>query len=339
MKTTIHDIAREMNVTAATVSRALNDHPAISESTKVAVRKKANQLNYRKNRIASSLRSGKTFIWGVMIPSAEINFFGTVVHGIENVASQNGYSTLLYQSNELAENEVKGIDTFLRTRVDGILVSIAKNTTNYDHFLEIKNKGLPLVFFDRSNDDLGMPSVVINDFKGAYNATAHLISQGCRRIAHISGPRHSKIFNERLRGYREALIDHQMPVEEDLIVAGKLTIECGRKCMHDLMNLPHPPDGVFAVEDFTALGAMQALKAKGISIPNEIAIIGFADEEFGKYITPSLSTVNQQTVKMGENAAQLLLKLSKKLDFYEDPAEQIVLEPKMNFRESSNRNG
>jgi len=184
-----------------------------------------------------------------------------------------------------------------------------------------------------------MHSVVINDFKGAYNATAHLISQGCRRIAHISGPRHSKIFNERLRGYREALIDHQMPVEEDLIVAGKLTIECGRKCMHDLMNLPHPPDGVFAVEDFTALGAMQALKAKGISIPNEIAIIGFADEEFGKYITPSLSTVNQQTVKMGENAAQLLLKLSKKLDFYEDPAEQIVLEPKMNFRESSNRNG
>ena len=334
-RVTINDIARELNVTAATVSRALNNHPAISDGTKALVRAKAEQMNYRQNKMASSLRSGKSHIWGVLIPSAKINFFGSVVHGIENVASENGFTTLLYQSNELMENEVKGLDTFFRSGVDGVIASIALGTTNYDHFLEIKNKGIPLIFFDRSKEELGIPSVVIDDYKGAFNATDHLIRQGCKRIAHIGGPEHSDIFKNRMNGYKDALLKNNLPVEEDLIVTGNLTVEGGRMSMEELLNLENTPDGIFAAEDFTALGAMLTLKEKKISIPEDMALIGFANEEFGKYITPTLSTVDQQTVKMGEEAARLLMKLSKGNNFYKEEPVKIVLEPEMIFRESS----
>ena len=334
-RVTINDIARELKVTAATVSRSLNDHPAISKATKDMVRKKAAQLNYRPNKMASSLRSGKSFIWGVLIPNVGINFFGSVVHGIENVASENGFSTLLYQSNELMENEVKGLDTFLRSGVDGIIASIARETTQYDHFLEIKSKGIPLVFFDRTNEELGFPAVVVDDYKGGFNATEHLISQGCKRIAHICGPEHSDIFKDRLRGYKDALLKNNLAIDAALIITGDLTIESGRICMDILINLDYPPDGVFAAEDFMALGAIQTIKEKKLAIPEEIAIIGFANEEFGNYITPSLSTVDQQTVRMGEEAARLLMTLTNKNTFYIEEPVKIILEPQMIFRESS----
>src|SRR5437764_973104 len=185
IKTTIQDIARELNITASTVSRALNGHPAISDATKKAVKHTANKLDYHHNKVASSLRLGKTKIIGVIIPSAEINFFGSVVHGIEKVASEMDYNVLMYQSNELIEFEKKGVATFLRSRVDGVLASISKETTNLDHYLKIKRRGVPLVLFDRANDALGVPSVVVNDYQRAFKATQHLIEQGCKRIAHI----------------------------------------------------------------------------------------------------------------------------------------------------------
>lgn len=334
-RVTINDIARELSITAATVSRALNDHPAISEATTTLVKDKAEQMNFRLNRMASSLRSGKSFIWGVLIPSAQINFFGSVVHGIEKIASENGFSTLLYQSNELMENEIKGLDTFLRSGVDGIIASIARDTTDYRHFLEIKNKGVPLIFFDRTNDELGIPAVVIDDYKGAFEATEHLIKQGCRRIAHIGGPAHADMFKARKKGYQDALMQYKIPVKNELVLIGNLTIESGRDCMAELMDLETLPDGVFAAEDFTALGAIQVLKERGVLVPEEIALIGFANEEFGKYITPALSTIDQQTVSMGEEAAKLLMRLSLKKNFYKGIAEKIILEPKLIMRESS----
>jgi LacI family transcriptional regulator len=197
-KVTIADIARELNLTGATVSRALNNRKGTSEDTRKLVQAAAERMNYHRDRIAYSLRSGRTNIIGVIIPSAEINFFGSVVHGIENMANKHGYNVLIYQSNEQPEFEQKGIATFLGTRVDGILASIAKETTNFKHYLEIKERGLPLVFFDRANDSLNIPSVVVDDFKGAYYATEHLVHQGYRRIAHIAGQQHLKIFRDRL---------------------------------------------------------------------------------------------------------------------------------------------
>lgn len=338
-KATILDIARELHITPSTVSRALNNHGAISTATKQAVQKTAKKLNYHPNRVAASLRLGKSNIIGVIIPSAEINFFGSVVHGIEKIASEQDCNVLIYQTNELAEIEKKGVGTFLRSRVDGVLASVSKSTTNLAHFKEVKKRGVPLVLFDRVADELKVPSVVIDDFKGAYKATAHLIEQGCKRIAHISGPQHISIFVQRLLGYKTALQEHGFEIDESLIVQGAISIESGYQCMAALNRLKKAPDGVFAVEDFTALGAMKALKEAGKIIPDEVALIGFANEAFGQYITPSLSTVDQQTNKMGEAAAKLFFKLSTEGGFYKAPPKKIVLEPVLLYRASSVRNG
>lgn len=334
-KVTITDIARELNITAATVSRALNDHPAIKEATKKAVKEAAKKLNYQPNKLASSLRLGKSNIIGVIIPSAEINFFGSVVHGIEKVANENDYNVLIYQTNELYEYEKKGVQTFLRSQVDGVLASISKDTINLDHYLEIKKRGVPLILFDRVSDALDVSSVVVNDYVGAFEATRHLIKQGCRRIAHIGGQQHVTIFNQRLKGYIDALNVHNIPVNDDLIVYGKVSIESGKECMKKLLEEEDLPDAVFAVEDYTALGAMQAIKAAGKKIPEDIAIIGFANEAFGEYLTPSLSTVNQQTVYMGEEAARLFFDVIAKGDIYQQGARKIVLQPELICRESS----
>lgn len=336
-RTTIKDIADELNINISTVSRALNGHAAISESTRTAVQLAAKKLKYRPDRIASSLRSGRTRIIGVIIPSAEINFFGSVVHGIEKVASENDYNVLLYQSNEQTDFEKKGVETFLRSRVDGVLASIAKETTNLDHFKELKRKRIPLIFFDRVNEDLGVPSVVIDDYKGAFNATQHLIDQGCKRIAHIAGQQHVPIFKDRLKGYIAALKKNGMPVDKELIQYGEVSIESGTRCMNRLLELCHPPDGVFAVEDFTALGVIQALKSVSKKISEDISVIGFANEAFGAYITPSLSTVDQQTIRMGEAAARLFFELSAQRTFYRSTPPKTVLEPVLIFRESSTR--
>jgi LacI family transcriptional regulator len=336
-KITIQDIARELNITAATVSRALNDHPAIKESTKKAVRDTARRLNYQPNKIASSLRLGKSNIIGVIIPSAEINFFGSVVHGIEKVATKNKYNVLIYQSNELYEYEKKGVQTFLQSQVDGVLASISKETINLEHYSEIKKRGIPLVLFDRAIDTLGVSSVVVDDYAGAFEATRHLIEQGCRRIAHIGGQQHVTIFNQRLKGYIDALNVHGIPVNDDLIAFGKVSIESGRECMKKFLNSAKLPDGVFAVEDFTALGAMQAIKDANKKIPAEIAIVGFANEAFGEYLTPSLSTVNQQTVRMGEEAAKLFFECLHNPHLYETAPKKLILEPQLICRQSSKK--
>lgn len=335
-KVTILDIARELNITPATVSRALNDHPNIRESTKKAVRETATRLNYKHNKIASSLRLGRSSIIGVIIPSAEINFFGSVVHGIEKIAAENNYSLLIYQSNELYEHEKKGVQTFLQSRVDGVLASISKETINLDHFTEIRNRGIPLVLFDRTDDKLGVASVEVDDFAGAFQATSHLIGEGCRRIAHIAGQQHVNIFNRRLKGYVEALNVHNVPLNDDLIVHGKVSIKSGQECMKELLSRPVMPDAVFAVEDFTALGAMQVIKAAGLRIPEDIAIIGFANEGFGEYLTPSLSTVNQQTVVMGEEAARLLFEGLRGKPYVAGPR-KLILKPQVICRGSSAR--
>lgn len=334
-KVTILDIARELNITAATVSRALNDHPGIRETTRQTVKETAARLNYRHNKLASSLRLGKSNIIGVIIPSAETNFFGSVVHGIEKVANENNYNVLLYQSNESYEFEKKGVQTFLQLQVDGVLASISKETINLDHYNEIRNRGIPLILFDRTVDRLGVSTVEVDDFAGAFQATKHLIGNGCRRIAHIAGQQHVNIFNLRLKGYIEALNVHGIPLDDDLICYGKVSVESGRECMKKLLEGPVLPDAVFAVEDFTALGAIQAIRAAGLRIPDDIAIIGFANEAFGEYLIPSLSTVNQQTVTMGEEAAKLMFEHLRGEAQVDVKPRKLILTPQLICRESS----
>jgi LacI family transcriptional regulator len=334
-KVTIADIARELNLTGATVSRALNNRKGTSEETRKLVQEAAERMNYRRDRIAWSLRSGRTNIIGVIIPSAEINFFGSVVHGIESTANQHGYNVLIYQSNEQPEYEKKGIETFLSTRVDGILASIAKETMEFSHYLEIKERGVPLVFFDRANDSLNIPSVVVDDYRGAYNATEHLINQGYKRVAHIAGQQHLKIFKDRLEGYKAALKANDLPFSEELVYFGNVSIDAGRQAVAHLLQLPQPPDAIFAVEDFTALGAVKELKDRNIEIPKDFGVMGFANESFDEHITPSLSSIDQQTVQMGKEAFKLLMELIESND--SQVKSRIVLEPIAVFRQSSQR--
>lgn len=336
-KITISDIAKELGIAPATVSRALSDHPEISASTKKKVKAAAERLDYLPNKIASSLRSGKTKIIGVLIPTAEHLFFGSVIHGISNLASTHGYDVLIYQSNESEEFEKKGIDTFIGARVDGILVSISKNTTDFSHFKSVKNKNIPIAFFDRTNDDLEISSVCTDDYSGAYMATESLIKSGYSRIAHISGPQHIKAFAERIRGYKSALDRYNISFDQNLIYNGDISIEAGRKGVQYFLGLANKPNAIFTVEDFTALGVLKELKEKGIKVPSEFGVVGFCNDLFGEHITPSLSTIDQQTVQMGEEAFnliyELILKKGEKTNY-----QKRILAPILITRESSKKN-
>src|SRR5690606_35520389 len=302
---------------------------------KKRVQETAKKLNYRQDRIATSLRSGKTFVIGVIIPSAKISFFGSVVHGIESIARKSGYQILLFQTNEKYSNEKEGINTLLQSSVDAIIVSVSKETTNYDHFLEVKEQGVPLILFDRTNDTLGFRSVVIDDFKGAYMATSHLIDQGYTNIAHICGQQHLKIFEDRLLGYKAALEDRGLIVKEENIVSGDVSIQSGEKAAEVLLNLAERPDAIFAAEDFMALGALQTLKKHKLHHPGHFGLVGFANESFGEYITPSLTTVNQRNIEMGEEAAKLFLSLPTKNLYNDQKPSKIILKPELIIRESS----
>lgn len=336
-KITISDIAKELGIAPATVSRALSDHPEISASTKKKVKAVAERLDYSPNKIASSLRSGKTKLIGVLIPTAEHLFFGSVIHGISNLASKHGYDVLIYQSNESEEFEKKGINTFIGARVDGILVSISKNTTDFTHFKAAKEKNIPIAFFDRTNDDLEISSVCIDDYLGAFIAAESLIQSGYKTIAHISGPQHIKTFSERVRGYKAALNQYNINFDSGLIYTGDISIEAGRKGVDYFLNSKNKPDAIFAVEDFTALGALKELKETGIKVPDEFGVIGFCNDLFGEHISPSLSTVDQKTVQMGEEAFQLIYELISKKGEKTNIQKRILI-PELILRESSKKN-
>jgi LacI family transcriptional regulator len=335
-KATLKDIAKELNITVSAVSKALSNHPAMSYATKDLVKKTAAKLNYQQNRIALSLKTGKSHIIGVMIPSAEKLFFGSVVHGIEKIINPMGFNLLLYQTNESPEYEVKGIDTFLQANVDCIIASIAKETTHYEHYAEVKKRNIPLILFDRAEESLGVHSVKIDDYKGGYMATEHLIKNGYKHIGHIAGLQHVQIFKDRFRGYKDALLANKMTYNETMVYYGKNSIDSGGEGMKHLLNNNSKMDAVFCVEDFTALGAMQVLKEQRIKIPKEMGVVGFANESFGKYISPTLTTIDQQTILMGEEAAKLFIKLIDRDNIYAE-IESVVLQPIIVERESAKR--
>ncbi|MCJ8165315.1 LacI family transcriptional regulator [Pontibacter sp. E15-1] len=337
-KVTIHDIAKELDIAFSTVARALNDHPAISDTTKRSVRETAQRLGYRQNKIASSLRSGQSNTIGIIVPSLDVSFFSSVVHGIEKIMNENGYSILLYQSNESQEGEKKGIETFLDSRVAGIIASVAKGTTTYEHFAEIQRRRIPFLFFDRAIEALQVPSVTIDDYKGGFLATEHLIRQGYKRIVHITARQSMDIFTERMRGYVDALKRHDLPVDERLILYGDFSLDFGRQCIRELCQHEVDFDAVFALEDFTAMGALQQLLAYNVRVPEDVGVIGFANESFAALVTPGLSSIDQQTEEMGEAAAALFLRMLRSDDLYDNPPQRVVLEPHLIVRASTARN-
>jgi LacI family transcriptional regulator len=335
-KSTIHDIARALSVTAGTVSRALNDNPRISEDTRRTVKETALRLGYEPNHIASALRKGRTRIIGVVVPTANRSFFSNVVRGVEAVAKLADYNVIICQSNDDPTEEAAIVDTLLRLQVDGIIASIARETRNFDHFRKVREKNIPLVLFDRVNEDLGGSKVVLDDQLGAYMATEHLVNQGYKRIAHFGGPQHINIYKYRKRGYADALEVAGLPLDAALVCYGNLGVEDGRRYMEQLLALPEPPDAVVSASDYAAIGAMQVLKERGIQIPGQVGLVGFANEMFTALVEPGLTTVDQHSERMGEFAARIFFEEidSKNGSFV---PRKTVLTPTLIVRGSSQR--
>ena len=334
-KPTIYDIAKELNVAISTVSRSLNDSDLISDETKERVWETARKLNYRPNKLASSLSSGKSYIVGVIIPSAQIQFFSAVINSLERALQKEGYSVLLYQSNESTKSEISGIQTLVEARVDGIIISPSLETYNFDVINRIHAEGLPILLFDRVDDGLDLPSVSIDDEKAGFMATKHLIDQGYKRIAYISTSSTIQIFRNRCKGYRRALEEHGIPIKDDMIILDELSIQGGIAGTRKLMAMPEKPDAIIGGDDFTALGIIKELSLMGL-MPPKIGVIGFANQTFSEYITPGLSTIDQQAIKMGKECASLFLKIvHKKLSY--KPIEKVVLNPILVERQSSVR--
>ncbi|RNI22074.1 LacI family DNA-binding transcriptional regulator [Rufibacter latericius] len=334
-KVTIHHIAEKLNITASTVSRALNDNPRISEVTKKAVLKAAKQLNYQPNNIAAALRNGKSYIIGIIVPTADRAFFASVVRGIEEIANKLNYKVIISQSYDNYEKEVQTIDALLSARVDGIIASIGKNTENFDHFKRTQEKGIPLVLFDRTTDALEVSQVMIDDYLGAYKVVEHLIQQGCRRIAHFTSPKKVSIFKERLRGYMDALRDNGVPFHEELVVKSNLQLEDGRTSMEELLKLKELPDAVFSASDYGAMGAMQVLKERKIKVPQQIALAGFGNEPFTSFSEPALTTVDQFSLTMGRITAELFFEHFKTGPDQKLVPQKTVLKPELIIRGSS----
>ena len=305
---TIKDIAKELEISPSTVSRALKDHPDISPKTKKAVNDLAEKLHYQPNSIALSLRKSKTNTIGIIIPEFVHFFFSTVISGIEDVAYEKGYNVIISQSNESYEREVSDTRSMVSHRVDGLLVSVSKETRDFSHFKELMEREIPLVFFDRMCSELNTNSVVIDDFEAGFKAVEHLISTGKKNIAHLYGDLNLQICKNRYDGYRAALDKYNIPFNQDFAAyAGMLELDPAKELMNRLLDLPQRPDGVFAHNDVVAYGAMQAIKERGIKIPEEIGVIGFSDWQFSSLVEPGLSSISQSGFEMGQEAARLFL--------------------------------
>lgn len=331
---TIKDIARELGISPSTVSRALKDHFEISEETKKSVRRVAEELNYQPNSLALSLRNSKSNTIGVVIPEIVHFFFSTVISGIEDVAHSKGYNVIITQSNESYDREVQNVQTLFNNRVDGVLISISTETFDYKHIEDLKEKGLPVVFFDRIAKVGGSSSVTVDDFLGGYQATEHLIKQGYKRIAHLAGPASLYIMNERLNGYKKALEDAGLPVDEGLIISDSSKDD---KAAYDatfkLFNSKNP-DAIFASNDVAAMGAIKAAQKYGKNVPIDVGVVGFSNWQFTQLTNPSITTIEQPGFEIGQKAMEMLLKQIES-DSEEPEVESIKLETKLIAREST----
>lgn len=333
-KTTIYDIAEKLGLTAATVSRALNNNPKISEKTRKLVQATAVAMNYEQNKLAKALKSGKSFNVGVIVPRMDSNFFASVIRGIEQELYSKGYHVIVCQTHDQEELEIENLNSLINAQVDGIIMSITNAKSQNKIFGNLVNKNIPLIFFDRRKQIPGVSSVTIDDFNGAYQATKHLISQGCKRIAHISNDRSLEIFKNRFLGYKQALIDHGLELDENLVIESRSRVEAGRKTMKQLLALAKLPDAIFSSSDFSALGAIQEIKEHGLKVPDDISIVGFSNEPFTRFMELSITSVDQSPIEMGKIAAQVFLEEvnnGKKAK----TEKQVVLTPELIIRKSS----
>lgn len=336
-QTTIIDIARSTGVSNSTVSRALHGHADISPETRQAVLDMAAQLDYQPNQLAYNLVKSKTSTIGMIVPEFHNRFFPNVIMGAHQVLTAEGYNLTIMQSNESFAVEVSNTKAMLANRIDGLLISLTQETNSFEHLQVFEKRGIPLVLFNRVCDDVKAPKVVVNDFEAAFMAVEHLILNGYERIAHLGGPLNLLVSRERLRGYRAALEKHGKSIEEDMIIQGMLSQQKARIYGKYLLELENRPDAIFAVNDSAAIEIMLMAKEKGISIPEELGVVGFSDNPESAYIGPGLTTVRQPTIEIGQTTAQWILQM---IDAEEEMAlpQERILKTELIIRGSSLRN-
>lgn len=335
-ETTIHDIARKLNLSASTVSRALNSNPAISNKTRLLIEQTALEMGYRPNVAAANLRTRRTNTIGVILPLINRHFFSSFVSGVEEIAYNRGFAVAISQSNDQYEKEVKIAQAFFANRVDGLIVSISMQTSVLDHLKVFSDREVPLVFFDRIAEEVDAHKIVVDDYRGGYIATRHLAEQGARRIAHIGGPLNLMIYSNRFKGYTDALAEAGISYDSSLVIHNRLTREEGTHAVNMLMQLNEPPDAIFCANDTTALSAIIYLRNHSVKVPEEVMIVGFSNEPFSEVVTPSISTIMQPGIEMGRIAAELLIEQIQQPD---KPAgyKSIVMPTELIVRESSVR--
>lgn len=304
---TIYDIAKALDISPATVSRGLKDHPGIRKDTKKRILDAARQMGYQHNTFARNLRVKKTNTIGVIIPRLNSYFMSTVIAGMEKVANDRGYILIISQSQESVKKEIASVNTMFNSRVDGLLVSLAYDTENIDHFNAMLRKEIPIIFFDRVADHTKCTSIVIDNVKAGYDATTHLIDQGCKRIVYLGGSLNRNVYADRQKGYKQALDERGIPYDPSLVLIGALSEQAGSEAAQQIMKMNPRPDGIFTANDTSAVAIIRELKLAGVRVPEEIAVVGFNNDPISRVIEPNLTTVHYPGQEMGEIAASTLL--------------------------------
>jgi LacI family transcriptional regulator len=332
---TIKDIAKRLNISVSTVSRALRDTYDVSQDTRDKVLAMANELNYKPNLNAIGLAQGRTHNIGVILPFITNYYFSTVITGIQEVAYNQGFNIIFFVTNDSPERERSIIEHLSTSGLDGLLISVASDSDACEHFQEVISDGVPIVFFDRVASQVHTSKVMQDDYNGAFEAVEHLVKSGYRKIAHIAGPKGLLFTKNRLNGYLAALEKYKLPVNDEWIIHSGFSQECGEEDTMNLLNNKEVPDAIFAVNDRKAIGAMIALKRKNIIIGKEMGVIGFTNDPVCTIISPSLSTIAEPAFDIGRKSCELLLKHITKKNF---SPQELVLPTRLIARESTRRN-
>lgn len=331
---TIKEIARLLGISKSTVSRALQERSDVNEHTRAKVMKLARELNYQPNAIAVNLKNKRTFTIGVIIPETTNAFFSRALGGIQKVANAAGYHVVICQSNESYNTEKKTLQSLITNRVDGILVSVSRETEDTGHFITLLQKQIPVVFFDRVCEGLQTGQVITDNYEISLQATQHLIDQGCRRVAMLAGPEHLYTSSRRLKGYRDAMEKNNISPDNDLLVYQDFRPPDLEKFTLELIGNSHTPDGIFAINDMAAIEMMHVIKKSGLRVPDDIAVLGFNNERVSQFIEPSLTSIEMPAQDMGAMAAEMLLQLIGNPDI---KAERRVIPSRLIVRNSTLR--
>jgi len=341
-RVTIYDLAKELGISASYISKALNNHPSISEKVKQTVKRKAIELNYKHNSHAANLRQGSSKTIGVIVPHINQSFFSEAIAGIEEVCFKNNHSLIICQSHESFKQECMAIDTLIHQNVDCILISVSAETRSPSHLEAIKKNRIGLIQFDRCIDELDSYKVLNDNREASYNAVKNLIKEGYKKIAFLGGPEHLTIYRHRKEGYLKAIKEAGLAIPYNFILHDVLGKEKAAEIVAELLNLNEPPDAFFTVSDHQSLGVLQVANSFGIKVPEDLGIFGFANEAFSKIIIPALSSVDQKSKELGKAAARiyfenLLNAKSESSQYHEEIIKSEIIIRQSSLRSSNNQ--